>query len=49
MVQRRVTTRKVGQKYVVSYGGNPIQVADTKTEALTKANAKRKSLKRNKR
>jgi hypothetical protein len=46
---KRVTTRKIGNKWIVSYGGKPLKLTDTKIEATKKANAKRKSLNRNKR
>lgn len=48
-MERRVTVRKLGNKYIVSHGGKPIKIADTKIDADRKANSKRKSLNRKKR
>ena len=45
----RVTIKKEGSHYLISIGGNGMALANTKTEAESKANAFRKQLKRDSR
>lgn len=46
MAKKRVTIKKIGNSYLVNYGGNVKAIARTKKDATKKANTVRNKLNR---
>lgn len=49
MAKKRVTIKKIGNGYLVNYGGDVRDIARTKKDATKKANSLRKKLNRTRR